>query len=716
MVRPPGKLCEDYADENSVFPFYSDGGQPVSLTFEPCRHWGDSKWQKSAQDGVNNACESGGGREVASGAVSLHAPVPKVLHSLPHKRCTMYIPSKVRICFLSGFTSPFSQRYRQSEPFWLRRKRTAPKPSVKFAIPPPEPVWTVPEHSRDSSASREASVLPSPTHPTEQYSPAPERQNDTRTAISTQSYTTAAPKLEDEKPEDSSVLGVPHFHHDFAGMSLGGSESGPATASPASWDSAQRVELPEELISIILKQYWNIVHVFWPIFYKQEIRDPYSSAIYNDVPAMAVNAMIIAAAGTLECTRAHQETLDALLWTTERDVLITAVERPSIAVCQTLILLGLKSHRCCQTNKTWQFIGLACRTIVGLGFHRDRPHEPDLQTKRRVYWVAFIADKLVGIELGRPWALRRADSDAKLTSEKDLEEVEVGNLLYPVDNQPGPGRVLSTFNAGCRMAVIFEKVMDCRTTFATPVQREAAVTAIDAICLRWAAILPASLRQTEGNILPMNMGAAYTLHYSCMALLHISAATDAILSRKSPAEDVSLKRIVDISTDWSSMVAMVGQRYSFSVQCALPITFPTLLLCTTNNLIGSHESLEANRHLLAGLMTHRERARNLDSYASISHIINSISSLVPSVPSTVYSQHAQSPIHSPGYSEPDSWMIQDNLEPSFAYPPDEMGIPGYGSASPTDWVVGAGDKSREEGPGRYGGFGVPGSFGSFVQA
>ncbi|KAL8286405.1 hypothetical protein RQP46_004422 [Phenoliferia psychrophenolica] len=400
-----------------------------------------------------------------------------------------------------------------------------------------------------------------------------------------------------------------------------------------------------------------------------------TSQIYEHLPALAVNAILVAAGGTFECSPENQAILDALLWETEREALVAAVERPSIAVCQTLILLGLKSHRMSRHHKTWQYIGMASRTVVSLGLHRDRPDDPDLQVKRRIFWVVYLVDKILGVELGRPNVLRRADSNAKLPSEDDMEEYEVVSRVFPVGSAPGPGRVLSTFNATARLAVICEKICDMRRSFPTPAHRAQAVAAIDGICVRWTELLPETLRSTEHSAVPMNVAGAFTLDYSCVVLLHISAATDALEANRH--DDVSLKRIIEVAASWSKMMTLPGRRFLYNVQCALPITFPILLSATVNNLIGTPETLEANHIIMQSLLTHRERGVNLDSYSSMCHVINSIQSLIPSLPAALFGAVDEPFFRQPVYSDQDPWMLQEPLQ----YRPEAMGT----SGSTRDW-------------------------------
>lgn len=133
------------------------------------------------------------------------------------------------------------------------------------------------------------------------------------------------------------------------------------------------------------------------------------------------------------------------------------------------------------------------------------------------------------LSVGRPWMIRRSDSNAKLVSETEVrsppffqklilsmqsqvEEFEHISMMFPSETAPAAGRVLSTFNAQCRLAVLYEKVcalrdplkifrlntsvqvMDCRQTFASSEARAAAISTINRICERWREMLPAHLQ------------------------------------------------------------------------------------------------------------------------------------------------------------------------------------------------------------------------------
>lgn len=104
-----------------------------------------------------------------------------------------------------------------------------------------------------------------------------------------------------------------------------------------------------------------------------------------------------------------------------------------------------------------------------------------------------------------------------------------------------------------------------------------------------------------------------------MILLHISAAGDAIKLGRSPAEDLSLHRLVEASQTMGSMVSHGGRHYIISMQTALPFTFPPLLFASANSIIGSPDALAANQRVLAGLRQIRDEGRAYDSHASVTN-------------------------------------------------------------------------------------------------
>ncbi|KAL8277376.1 hypothetical protein RQP46_010216 [Phenoliferia psychrophenolica] len=237
--------------------------------------------------------------------------------------------------------------------------------------------------------------------------------------------------------------------------------------------------------------------------------------------------------------------------------------------------------------------------------------------------------------------LRRADSDAKLISEGELEEFEVISAMFRSDGQPGAGRVLSTFNSQCRLAVIYEKMVH----------------------------------------------ALHALYYSCVSLLYISSAEDAVKAGKTVETDSSLARLSEISAAWLAMIGEATHHFIYSVQCARPLSFPPLLLASINNLVATPAMLGANQRILKELIAHRDGGRVFDSRGSLLHVIQSISALIPTAPADPLdvqdNQFQQQDSHLP--SEPLLDLnVDEGLEAALdppAYPHDGYGWSAWGGDS-----------------------------------
>lgn len=100
-----------------------------------------------------------------------------------------------------------------------------------------------------------------------------------------------------------------------------------------------------------------------------------------------------------------------------------------------------------------------------------------------------------------------------MTVLRQSEEFEVLSLMFPPETATGPGYVLSTFNAYCRLAVIMEKVMDLRMNFPSTVARDGAIAAVDRVCQRWVETLPNHLRVSSERRQPANVLSVHAMHH-----------------------------------------------------------------------------------------------------------------------------------------------------------------------------------------------------------
>ncbi|KAF5002429.1 hypothetical protein FGRMN_441 [Fusarium graminum] len=88
--------------------------------------------------------------------------------------------------------------------------------------------------------------------------------------------------------------------------------------------------------------------------------------------------------------------------------------RPHITTIVGLILLGSTYNARGETSKGWLYTGYALRMVYDLGLHLDpkttTESSEEIEIRRRVFWGAFVCDKLQSLYMGRPVAINLHDS------------------------------------------------------------------------------------------------------------------------------------------------------------------------------------------------------------------------------------------------------------------------------------------------------------------
>lgn len=140
--------------------------------------------------------------------------------------------------------------------------------------------------------------------------------------------------------------------------------------------------------------------------------------------------------------------------------------RPSIPTIIGLLLLGSTFNARGETSKGWLYTGYALRMVYDLGLHLD-PKETnddaeDMEIRRRVFWGAFVCDKMQSLYLGRPVAMNLRDSHVSREFLDTFEEHELfkpapDSKLHTSSSQP-PIYSISTFQQLCLLSRIMTKI------------------------------------------------------------------------------------------------------------------------------------------------------------------------------------------------------------------------------------------------------------------
>ncbi|KAH6632432.1 PrpF protein-domain-containing protein [Chaetomium tenue] len=155
-----------------------------------------------------------------------------------------------------------------------------------------------------------------------------------------------------------------------------------------------------------------------------------------------------------------------------KDLLGGALDRSEITTIQALLvmtnsLFALGDER----SAAWLYAGLAFRMVIDLGIHVDRPYisgssglsEEDVEIHRRVFWGAFVVDKIQSLYQGRPPSLQDIDTRVPLVFRDRYEELDYWTpfAFNASSNYPGcPAYSVSTFTELCKLCVIMNQIIN----------------------------------------------------------------------------------------------------------------------------------------------------------------------------------------------------------------------------------------------------------------
>ncbi|OAA66590.1 nitrogen assimilation transcription factor nirA [Niveomyces insectorum RCEF 264] len=217
---------------------------------------------------------------------------------------------------------------------------------------------------------------------------------------------------------------------------------------------------------------------------------------------------------------------------------------PSIPTVTALLLLGSTYNARGGTSRGWLFTGYALRMVFDLGLHldpREGNHPPEeAEIRRRVFWSAFICDKLQSLYLGRPMTIHLRDAHVSHAFHDTFEEHELwrpqtgcgggrgsgggsgarGTVTgAPVLRRPTPIHSVSTFQQFCLLSRIMTQIINrFYVVGASSRNAKAALQEVDDALQSWKQRLPAELA--------CSLPATTTPHTDTGLVATAAAATD----------------------------------------------------------------------------------------------------------------------------------------------------------------------------------------------
>ncbi|RDL30991.1 uncharacterized protein BP5553_09780 [Venustampulla echinocandica] len=215
---------------------------------------------------------------------------------------------------------------------------------------------------------------------------------------------------------------------------------------------------------------------------------------------------------------------------------------PSMPTVVGLLLLGSTFNARGNTSKGWLYTGYALRMVYDLGLHLDRKvteeNAEDIEIRRRVFWGAFICDKLQSLYLGRPVGIQLRDAHVSYELIDTMEEKETWipylDLMAPGGVTPSafargtPIYSVTCFQQLCRLSIIMTKIINKFYVIgATAASARANVQAYDDALVKWNTDLPTELRYDPlAEVVPSSRLPAPTvmnlhgIYHALIILLH----------------------------------------------------------------------------------------------------------------------------------------------------------------------------------------------------
>lgn len=345
-----------------------------------------------------------------------------------------------------------------------------------------------------------------------------------------------------------------------------------------------------ELGMHLLSLHWNRQHHSFLITYRPAfMRDMATNGPYFS--KLLLNAIYFGASKFSNRSEVRRDPDDARTtgWTFRmrvKELLGSALDRSEVTTIQALLvmtssLFALGDER----SAAWLYAGTAFRMIIDLGMHVDATMLPsmrrlsreDLEIRRRVFWGAFVVDKIQSLYQGRPASLQHFDTKVLLSFLDHYEELEPWQPFAYSDvlSYPGsPAYSVSTFTQLCKLSLvlneILNKVYSERSSNRSPHNLTATLNRLDVQLKTWYEALPDHLRYTNsttGVVPPPHVLSLLALYNVLVILLHRPFVSEGHLHTADPS--VALSSFTTCTVAASSIIQLLqAYDHTFSIRRA----------------------------------------------------------------------------------------------------------------------------------------------------
>lgn len=170
--------------------------------------------------------------------------------------------------------------------------------------------------------------------------------------------------------------------------------------------------LPENsLADNLVEAYFTHINPVCPIVDEETFMSQYRRRDPSDPPSLLLLQAVFLVGAHISQERPDRDTLKATFFRRAKMLFDGRLEKNRDFVVQSALLLTWHSDGGEDIGgNSWFWVGIAARTALGLGMHRDvgttsRFIHHDMRTWRRIWWILVQFDVTVALSYGRPQAM-----------------------------------------------------------------------------------------------------------------------------------------------------------------------------------------------------------------------------------------------------------------------------------------------------------------------
>ncbi|KAF7547457.1 hypothetical protein G7046_g8998 [Stylonectria norvegica] len=298
------------------------------------------------------------------------------------------------------------------------------------------------------------------------------------------------------------------------------------------------------VVDELLQNYFRYVNPGFPVLDEDMFMAQYRNRDASNPPSLLVLQATLMVGAHVSRSRPDRDELKTVFFRRAKMLFDARFEWNRDVVVQAALLLTWHSEGVEDIGaNSYYWIGIAVRTALGLGMHRDVGPSTlishDKRLWRRLWWILVQFDVIVSLSYGRPQAINLDECDVPQLGPSDFDEFD--------EKIDGAFLIHQT-----SLCCIISKAIKQRFGLSVPpAKKRAALNEADHELARWMASLPSNLRLLSGD--------RSTSPWPVM--LHINYSNFLILLHRPPPKPASMASVIkqdDIEICSTAAASMIG--------------------------------------------------------------------------------------------------------------------------------------------------------------